>query len=58
MLTTGLDDHRKSNREKIEEGIEGGEDGRTHTHGFERASYVGRITSPILPRGQRREGVD
>jgi hypothetical protein len=36
----GLDNHRNPDGEIIEEGIEGGEDGRTHARGFERASYV------------------
>ena len=57
-LTTGLDDHRDPDGEKIEEGIEGGEDGRTHARDFERASYVARIAPPMLPRGRRRKGVD
>jgi hypothetical protein len=38
MLTTGLDDDQDSDGEKIEESIEGGEDGRTHARDFERAS--------------------
>ena len=60
MPTIGLEDHRDPDAEKIEEGIEGGEDGRTHAHArdFERASYVARIVPPMLPRGRRREGVD
>jgi hypothetical protein len=37
---------------------EGRTDVRTHARDFERASYVARIASPILPRGRRREGVD
>jgi len=56
--TTGLDDHRDPDGEKIEEGIEGGEDGRTHAREFERAPYVAQIAPPMLPRGRRREGVD
>ncbi len=47
--TTGLDDHRDPDGEKIEEGIEGGEDGRTHARDFERASYVAQIAPPMLP---------
>ncbi len=56
--TTGPDDHRDPDGGKIEEGIEGGEDGRTHARDFKRASYVARIAPPMPPRGQRREGVD
>jgi hypothetical protein len=41
---------------KIKEGIEGGEDGCTHTRNFERASYVAQIAPLMLPRGQWREG--
>jgi hypothetical protein len=37
MPTTGPDDHHDPNGEKVEEGIEGGEDGRCD---FEQASYV------------------
>jgi hypothetical protein len=53
--TTGPDDHRDPDGEKIEEGIEGGEDGRRD---FKRASYVARIAPLMLPRGRRRKGVD
>jgi hypothetical protein len=53
--TMGLDDHRNPDGEKIEEGIEGGEDERRD---FERASYVARIAPPMPPRGLRRKGVD
>jgi hypothetical protein len=45
----GLEDHCDPNGEKIEEGIEGGEDGRTHTHNFKRASYMVQIVPPMLP---------
>jgi hypothetical protein len=45
----GLDDHRDPDGEKIEEGIEGGEDGCTHACNFERALYVVRIAPPMLP---------
>jgi hypothetical protein len=48
MLTTRLDDHHDPNGEKIEEGIEGGEDGRTHARGFERALCMARIAPPML----------
>jgi hypothetical protein len=58
MLTTGLDDHRNPNGKKLKEGIEGGEDGRTHTRDFKRASYVVQTTLPVLPRGQQREMVE
>jgi hypothetical protein len=37
---TGLNDHYNPDGEKIEEGTEGGEGGRTHARDFERASYV------------------
>jgi hypothetical protein len=46
---TGLDDHRDPDGEKIEEGVEGGEDGRTHAlmqlragvaRGANRAAYL------------------
>ncbi len=47
--TTGLDDHRSPDGEKIEEGIEGGEDRCTHARDFERLSYVARIAPPMLP---------
>ncbi len=53
--TTGPDDHRDLDGEKIKEGIEGGEDGRQN---FEQASYVARVELPMLPRGRRRKGVD
>jgi hypothetical protein len=56
--TTGLDNHRNPDGEKIEEGIEGWEDRCTHTRDFERALYVVQIGPPMLPRGQQREGVD
>ncbi len=46
--TTGLDDHCNPDEEKNEEGIEGGEDGRTHAHDFKRASYVAQIAPPML----------
>ncbi len=51
--TTWPDDHRDPDGEKIEEGIEGGDDGRFN---FERASYVARIAPPMLPRGRRKKG--
>jgi hypothetical protein len=44
----GLDNHHKPYGEKIEEGIEGGEDGRTHARDFERALYVVQIAPPML----------
>ncbi len=47
--TTGLDDHCNPDGEKIKEGIEGGEDGRTHARDYERASYVAQIAPPMLP---------
>ncbi len=47
--TTGLDNHRNPNGEKIKEGIEGGEDRRTHACDFERVLYVARIAPPMLP---------
>ncbi len=47
--TTVLDDHRGPEEEKIKEGIEGGEDGRTHTRNFKQALYVARIAPPMLP---------
>jgi hypothetical protein len=46
----GLDNHCNHARGNIKEGIEGGEDGRMHTHNFERASYVVQIVPPMLPR--------
>jgi hypothetical protein len=55
MPTTGPNDHPDPNGEKIEEGIEGGEDGRCD---FEQVLYVAQIVPPILLRGQRRKGVD
>jgi hypothetical protein len=57
-LTTGLDNHCNPNAEKNEEGIEGGEDGRTHAHDFEWALYMAQFLPPMLPRGQRKKGVD
>jgi hypothetical protein len=42
---------------KIKEGIEGGEDRRTHARDFKQASYVVQIAPPMPPRGQRRKGV-
>ncbi len=53
--TTGPDDHCNPNGEKIKEGIEGGDDGHCD---FERALYMAQIAPPMLPRGQRRKGVD
>jgi hypothetical protein len=53
--TTGPDDHRDPDGEKIEVVIEGGEDGRRD---FKRASFVARIAPPMLPRARRRKGVD
>ncbi len=47
--TTGLDNHCNPNGEKMEEGIEGGEEGHTHACNLERASYVAQITPPMLP---------
>ncbi len=47
--TTGLDNHCNPDGGKIEEGIEGGEDGLTHARNFKRASYVAQIAPPILP---------
>jgi hypothetical protein len=52
---TGPGDHRNPDGDKVEEAIEGGEDGR---HDFKRASYVAQIVPPMLPRGRRRKGVD
>jgi hypothetical protein len=49
MPMTGLDNHRDPDGEKIEDGIEGGEDERTHAHNFEQVSYVARIAPPMLP---------
>ncbi len=49
MLTTGLDNNRNPNREKVKEGIEGGEDGCTHTRDFEWALYMAQIAPPMLP---------
>jgi hypothetical protein len=46
--TTGLDDNRDPDGEKIEQGIEGGEDGRTHAPNFKWASYVVQIVLPML----------
>jgi hypothetical protein len=44
---TGLDDHRNPDGEKVDKGVEGGEDG---SHHFERASYVVQFAPPILLR--------
>jgi hypothetical protein len=55
MPTTGPDNHHNPYREKVEKGIEGGEDGHRD---FKRASYVAGIVPPMLPRGQQRKGVD
>jgi hypothetical protein len=41
--------HHDPDGGKIEEGIEGGENGRTHARNFERALYVARIAPPMLP---------
>jgi hypothetical protein len=57
-LTTGLDDHHDPDGGKIEEGIEGGQDGCMHAYDFKQASYVVRIMPPMLLRGRQREGVD
>ncbi len=38
-----------ANEGKIEEGIEGGEDGGTHARDFEQALYVAQIAPPMLP---------
>jgi hypothetical protein len=58
MPTTGLEDHHDPDVGKIEEGIEGGEDGHMHARDFERTTNMAQITPPMLPRGQQREGVD
>jgi hypothetical protein len=55
MPTMGPDDHHDPSGEKIEEGIEGGEDEHCD---FKQALYVVRIALPMPPRGQRRKGVD
>ncbi len=56
--TTGLEDHRDLNGEKIKERIEGGEDRCTHARDFKQALYVAHIVPLMLLRVQRREGGD